>query len=105
MSTARLASGLLLVAALCGPAGAGCAKPAAGSRAGALDDAVVSTRVKTALINDLLLEKALIDVDTLKGVVTLSGRVKSKEQEARALELARGIKGVTDVKSALQIQP
>jgi hyperosmotically inducible protein len=105
MRTARLASGLLLVVALCGPAGAGCAKPAAGPRAGALDDAVVSTRVKTALINDLLLEKALIDVDTLKGVVTLSGRVKSKEQEARALELARAIKGVTDVKSALQIQP
>ena len=46
-----------------------------------------------------------IDVDTFKGVVTLSGRVKTKEEEAKAMELARKIRGVTDVKSSLQIQP
>jgi osmotically-inducible protein OsmY len=37
--------------------------------------------------------------------VTLSGRVKSKEEEAKAIEIARTISGVTDVKSSLQIEP
>ena len=45
-----------------------------------------------------------IDVDTFKGVVTLSGAVKSKDEEAKAVALARSITGVTDVKSTLQIQ-
>jgi osmotically-inducible protein OsmY len=46
-----------------------------------------------------------IDVDTFKGVVTLSGRVKTKAEEEKAIELARTIKGVVDVKSTLTIGP
>lgn len=69
-----------------------------------LDDATITTRVKTAFINDPVIGAARIDVNTFKGVVTLSGRVKSKEEEAKAIELARTIKGVVDVKSALQVQ-
>jgi hyperosmotically inducible protein len=84
---------------------AGCAKPQRPVRPGAVDDAVLSTRVKTVFINDPAIGGARIDVDTSAGVVTLSGRVKSKDEEARAVELARTIKGVTDVKSTLQIQP
>lgn len=71
----------------------------------AFDDPTITTRVKTALINDPVVGPARIDVDTFKGVVTLSGRVKSKDDEAKALALARTIAGVTDVKSSLQIQP
>jgi hyperosmotically inducible protein len=70
-----------------------------------IDDATITTRVKTSLLNDPVVGGLRIDVDTFKGVVTLSGRVKSKEEEAKAIELARKINGVTDVKSALQIQP
>src|SRR5687767_1443514 len=70
-----------------------------------IDDATITTRVKTSLLNDPLVGGLRIDVDTFKGVVTLSGRVKTKEEEAKAIELARRIGGVTDVKSALQIQP
>jgi osmotically-inducible protein OsmY len=69
------------------------------------DDGTVTARVKTALINDPDLGVARIDVDTFKGVVTLSGRVKSKDEEAKALALVRTIRGVTDVQSKLQIQP
>ena len=61
--------------------------------------------VKTAFINDPVVGAARIDVDTFKGVVTLSGRVKSKDEETKAIALARTVNGVTDVKSALQIQP
>jgi hyperosmotically inducible periplasmic protein len=70
-----------------------------------IDDATITTRVKTSLLNDPLVGGSRIDVDTFKGVVTLSGRVKSKEEEATAIALSRKINGVTDVKSSLQIQP
>jgi osmotically-inducible protein OsmY len=70
-----------------------------------IDDPTITTRVKTALLNDPEITIARIDVDTFKGVVTLSGRVKSKEEEQKAIDLARKTKGVVDVKSKLQIQP
>lgn len=70
-----------------------------------MDDPTVTVRVKTAFINDPVVGAARIDVETFKGVVTLSGRVKSKDEEAKAIALARSVKGVTDVKSSLQIQP
>ena len=70
-----------------------------------IDDATISTHVKTALLNDPVVGGLRIDVDTFKGVVTLSGRVRTKEEEAKAMGLARKIGGVTDVKSSLQIQP
>ena len=70
-----------------------------------IDDATITTRVKTSLLNDPDVGGLRIDVDTFKGVVTLSGRVKTKQEEARAIELARKIGGVTDVKSTLLVQP
>jgi hyperosmotically inducible periplasmic protein len=70
-----------------------------------IDDATITTRVKTALLNDPTVGGSRIDVDTFKGVVTLSGRVYTKEEETLAIALARKVSGVTDVKSTLQIQP
>lgn len=70
-----------------------------------IDDATITTRVKTALLNDPDVGGLRIDVDTFKGVVTLSGRVKSKDEEAKAVAIARRIGGVSDVKSTLQVQP
>ncbi len=70
-----------------------------------IDDATLTTRVKTSLLNDPVVGGLRIDVDTFKGVVTLSGRAKTKEEEAKAIALARQIDGVKDVKSTLQIQP
>ena len=69
-----------------------------------IDDATITTRVKTAFVNDPVVGGLRIDVDTFKGVVTLSGRAKSKQEEEKAIELARKIRGVVDVKSTLQIE-
>jgi osmotically-inducible protein OsmY len=69
-----------------------------------VDDATITTRVKTAFINDPVVGATKIDVDTFKGVVTLSGHVKNKDEEQKAVALARSIRGVTDVKSTLQVQ-
>jgi osmotically-inducible protein OsmY len=70
-----------------------------------IDDATITTRVKTSLLNDPDVAGLKIDVDTFKGVVTLSGAVKSPAERDKAIAIARKIGGVTDVKSTLQIQP
>ena len=44
----------------------------------AIDDTTITTRVKTAMLNDPTVGGLRVDVDTFKGVVTLSGRVKSQ---------------------------
>jgi hyperosmotically inducible protein len=93
---------MLLVAALIAPLLlTSCGKSVGDS----IDDASLTTRVKTALLNDPDVGGLRIDVDTFKGIVTLSGRVKTKEEEAKAMAIARRIGGVVDVKSTLQIQP
>jgi hyperosmotically inducible periplasmic protein len=69
-----------------------------------IDDATITTRVKTSLLNDPEVAALRIDVDTVKGVVTLSGAVKSPAERDRAIAVARKIGGVVDVKSTLQIQ-
>ena len=71
----------------------------------AIDDTTITTRVKTAMLNDPAVGGLRIDVDTFKGAVTLSGRVKSQSEHDQAIAIARGVNGVTDVKDALQVEP
>jgi hyperosmotically inducible protein len=102
MKQVQLASVFVLALAVLVSA---CAKSGVKSTSDTIDDGTITVRIKTAFINDPVVGAARIDVETFKGVVTLSGRVKSQDEETKALNLARTIKGVTDVKSTLQIQP
>jgi osmotically-inducible protein OsmY len=70
-----------------------------------IDDATITARVKTALLNDPQVGGMKIDVDTTLGVVTMSGVVKTQAEETRAVQLARNVDGVKDVKSTLQVNP
>jgi hyperosmotically inducible protein len=70
-----------------------------------IDDTTITTRVKTAMLNDESVGGLRVDVDTFKGVVTLSGRVKSQAEKDRAISIARSTSGVVEVKDALQIEP
>ena len=70
-----------------------------------IDDGTITARVKTSLLNDSEVSGLRIDVDTFKGVVTLSGAVKTPAERDKAVALARKVSGVTDVKSTLQIIP
>ena len=99
MRTRRIAA-LLAAILLTLPLLAACGKTVGET----IDDATITTRVKTAFINDPAIGGLRIDVDTFKGVVTLSGRVKSKAEEVKAIEIARKITGVVDVRSTLQIE-
>ena len=91
----------LLATILAAPLVAGCGKTIGET----IDDTTITTRVKTAMLNDPAVGGLSIDVDTYKGVVTLSGRVKSPGERDQALALARKVDGVTDVKDALQVIP
>ena len=92
---------LLLVLVLAALVTIGCGKTVGQ----AIDDTTITTRVKTAMLNDPAVGGTSIDVDTYKGVVTLSGRVKSQSEHDRAVALARQIDGVAEVKDALQVIP
>ena len=70
-----------------------------------IDDTTITTRVKTSMLNDPAVGGLRIDVDTFKGAVTLSGRVKSQAEKDQAMTLARRVTGVTEVKDNLQIIP
>jgi hyperosmotically inducible periplasmic protein len=70
-----------------------------------VDDAGITAQVKTALLNDPDVGGLRIDVDTAKGLVTLSGIVKSKAEADKAVAIARKVDGVRDVKSTLQVNP
>ncbi len=92
---------LLLLLALAAPLlASGCGK----SVGATIDDATITTRVKTALLNDPQVNATRIDVSTTLGVVTLSGLVGSQAEADRAVAVARKIQGVKDVKSTIQIQ-
>lgn len=96
----RFRTGLMALV-LIAPLAAGCGKTVGET----IDDATITTRVKTAMLNDPAVGGLRIDVDTFNGVVTLSGRVKSESEHMQALKLARQTAGVVDVKDALQVQP
>lgn len=68
------------------------------------DDASITARVKTVLLNDPQIAATRIDVTTTNGVVTISGTVRSPMEEARAVDLARQVGGVRDVKSTLRVE-
>jgi osmotically-inducible protein OsmY len=70
----------------------------------AVDDSVVTAKVKARLVDDPVTKAYQIDVETFQGTVQLSGSVDSEEARSRATQLARAVGGVKDVKNSLQIR-
>jgi hyperosmotically inducible protein len=69
-----------------------------------VDDSIITTRVKGAILAEKTLSVAEINVETFKGVVQLSGFVNSKADQKKAVEVARKVKGVTSVKDSMQLK-
>jgi osmotically-inducible protein OsmY len=77
----------------------------AGASAGrAIDDGLITARVKAALVADPVTKARQINVETYQGVVQLSGFVDSKEARRRAVEIARDIDGVRRVKNSMELR-
>jgi osmotically-inducible protein OsmY len=69
-----------------------------------VDDSVITTKVKAAIFNEPSLKVAEINVETFKGVVQLSGFVSSRADIDKAVEIARGVRGVTSVKNDMRLK-
>ena len=70
-----------------------------------VDDKVINTRVKAALVGAKDIESTDINVDTFRGVVQLSGFVPSRQMQDRAVSIARGVPGVREVKDDMRLRP
>jgi hyperosmotically inducible periplasmic protein len=71
-----------------------------------LADALVTARVKTALVGEEALEGSDINVDTdSRGAVTLAGRVPSEAARKRAIDVAKTVEGVNRVEDTLKVKP
>ena len=68
-----------------------------------LDDSAITTKVKTQLIGDPATKARHIEVSTRGGVVTLRGQVDSNDERTRAVQIARGTKGVQSVDDDLTV--
>lgn len=66
-------------------------------------DTWITSRVRGFFMRDELIRGGDITIETLNGVVTLRGRVRSEPGRQRALELAGGVEGVRRVLDALVI--
>jgi len=69
-----------------------------------LDDSVITTKVKAAILNEPTLNSAEINVETFKGIVQLSGFVESTASINKAIEVARGVGGVKSVKNSMRLK-
>jgi hyperosmotically inducible protein len=69
-----------------------------------LDDTVITTKVKSALLGDPDVKGMAIDVETVGGNVMLSGFVDSQAQRERALNLAGRVEGVSRVTDKISIK-
>jgi osmotically-inducible protein OsmY len=69
-----------------------------------LDDSVITTRVKTAILNEPTLKVLQINVETYRNEVQLSGFVDSTASMNKAVELARAVKGVSSVKNDMRLR-
>ncbi len=84
---------------------AGCTVASGQKTAGqALDDTVVTTRVKAALIEDSEIRAGEINVETFKGEVQLTGFVSSRAAADKAVRITRGVEGVRAVRNDMQIR-
>ena len=84
---------------------AGCASTSTREGTGAyVDDAVITTKTKAAIFNEPGLKSAEINVETFKGVVQLSGFVSGQSNMDTAVQVARGVAGVTSVKNDMRLK-
>lgn len=70
-----------------------------------LDDSVITTKVKTALMEDKDVKSGQINVETKHGVVSLGGFVSGEKVKSRAVAVAKGVSGVKSVVDAMYVKP
>ncbi len=70
-----------------------------------VDDAALTAKVKAALLRAPDVKGTDVNVETEKGVVQLSGFVRTNAEIDRAVEIAKRVEGVKDVQNKLSVKP
>ncbi|MDE2091336.1 MAG: BON domain-containing protein [Gammaproteobacteria bacterium] len=79
-------------------------QPMLGQRVGTyMDDAYLTSAIKTKLVGDIALKSFDIHVITKNGVVTLSGSLPNNYLRDEAIRTAKSVGGVKDVVSEIKI--
>ncbi len=68
-----------------------------------IDDSVLTSKVKVALVDDPTTKAGQINVETYRGVVQLGGFVDNAQQKAQATKVARSVTGVKEVRNDLLV--
>ena len=69
-----------------------------------VEDSVITTKVKAALLKEPELKSLEVSVETLHGEVLLSGFVRDESQRQKAMKAAVAVNGVASVKDALVVR-
>jgi hyperosmotically inducible protein len=84
----------------------GCAVTRGQETTGAyIDDSVITTQVKSRMVENKDVDAAAISVETLNGTVMLSGFAKNATEKNTAEAIARKVNGVKSVKNEIAIRP
>lgn len=84
----------------------GCAVTRGQETVGAyVDDAGITTLIKTRMVENKQVDAGAIKVETLNGTVMLSGFAKSGNEKMTAENIARGVNGVKSVRNEIAVRP
>lgn len=104
--TMRANALLIMFSVICALTLSACASDPHGRTVGTtIDDAMITSSIKSSLISDDLVDAFEIDVDTHRGNVMLSGFVETDNQIDRAVEIAKKAEGVQKVINKLEKKP
>jgi len=84
----------------------GCAVTRGQESTGAyVDDATITTQVKSRFVENKDVDASSISVETLNGTVMLSGFAKNATEKTTAESIARKVNGVKSVKNEIAVRP
>lgn len=69
-----------------------------------VDDSVITTKVKSALVTEKGIDSTAISVETFKGRVLLAGYAKSPDERQRVEGIARTVPGVKAVNNKIEVR-
>jgi len=69
-----------------------------------MDDSVITSKVKAAIVNEQALKGMQVNVKTYEGVVQLSGFVDNPQQARQAESVASKVDGVKEVRNDLLVK-
>ncbi len=98
---AKSTSAAVLMALLLAACGGSPTKESTGEY---VDDSVITTKVKSAFIQDKDVKASDIKVETFKGVVQLSGFVASRTELEKASQVASQVPGVKAVRNDIRLK-